>query len=76
MSKEIGIKKKSRKKPQDYPQLAFRVTDEIKVEIMDEVEEIAEGLNKRRGEKDYIIRKNDVIVEALRIGLKQLKKRI
>ena len=76
MSKEIGIKKKERKRPQDYPQLTFRVTSEIKVEIMDDVEVIVEGLNNKREDQTYVIRKNDVIVEALKIGLKQLKKKI
>jgi hypothetical protein len=65
---------KTRRKPSDYPQFAFRTTDEFKERINNLVEEVTELYNKQIPEGEYIYRKNDIIAEALEIGLMQMKK--
>ena len=65
---------KTRRKPSDYPQFAFRTTDEFKQRISDLVEEVTELYNKQIPEGEYLYRKNDIIAEALEMGLMQMKK--
>lgn len=66
---------KPKKKPQDYPQFAFRVSDDVKQELMDKIEAVAKALNKGRTEDDRVIRNNDVIIRAIYKGLPLLKKK-
>ncbi len=72
---KIGLKKKEKKHPNDYPLLSFRLDEQTKEEITIEVEELVDVLNERRDENSYVIRKNDVFVEALKEGLKILRKK-
>ncbi|MGZ3781531.1 MAG: hypothetical protein ACXVCY_12840 [Pseudobdellovibrionaceae bacterium] len=68
----MAREKKTR--PSDYPIFAFRVSDEEKDNLNSEIEYVADLLNKRLSEDEKVWRKNDVIVEALKRGLAQLKK--
>lgn len=63
-----------RKLPSEYPQFAFRLTKAKKDELTDLVEMIQTARNKRRKEGAPFINKNDVIIEALELGLKMIKK--
>ncbi len=74
MVRQIGQKKKEYKKPSDYPQLTFRVDKETKAEISIEIDKLVEALNDKRDVDSYVVRKNDVLVEAIRAGIKVLKK--
>lgn len=65
---------KVRRKPSDYPQFTFRITDELKEQLNDLVEEVTELYNKQIPEGEYLYRKNDIIAEALEMGLMQMKK--
>ena len=65
--------RKKGKKPSDYPQFAFRVSDEIKDRLSSLVEEVTDLYNKHVPDGEYLFRKNDVIAEALERGLKQMK---
>lgn len=65
---------KTRRKPSDYPQFAFRTTEEFKERINGLVEEVTELFNKNIQEGEYLYRKNDIIAEALELGLMQMKK--
>ena len=72
------MKAKKKKDPNDYPLLAVRMPEEVKDEIMTEVKKIQESLNepiKKEGKKVKLFRMNDIIIEALRKGLKQMKPR-
>lgn len=60
--------------PSDYPIFAFRVSNEEKDVLSVEIENVVKLLNKRVSEDEKVWRKNDVIVEALKRGLAQLKK--
>lgn len=64
---------KARKKtPSDYPQLAFRLSQDDKDVIMKKVDALHVKLNMKLGEDEYKIKKNDILVEAIKIGLKSL----
>ncbi len=69
------IPKDEKKLPSEYPQFAFRVSKAKKKELSDLIETIQSSLNKRRSNDAPFVNKNDVIVEALELGLKALKKR-
>ncbi len=64
----------NKKGPADYPQFAFRVTKANKERLNAIIEGIQEEMNRRRGEDDPFINKNDVILAALEKGLKLMSK--
>lgn len=66
--------RKQGKRPSDYPQFAFRISEELKERLNKLVEEVTELYNKQISEGEYLYRKNDIIAEALEIGLLQMKK--
>lgn len=69
---QIGQKKK---KPSDYPQFAFR-TSKANIERLNAtLEEIQGAYIKRKDPEAPYWSKGDIIVEALTLGLKLLKKR-
>lgn len=61
--------------PTDYPQLAFRISEDDKRRINELVEEILQVANKKLAPSDKVFRKNDVYVDALYLGLLTLKKK-
>lgn len=67
------MKAKKKKDPNDYPLLAVRMPEEVKAEIMAEVKKIKASLNKSLKAGEMKFRMNDIIIEALRKGLKQIK---
>ncbi len=67
------MQKKGRR-PSDYPQFAFRLTAETKENLSAAIDEITELYNKSVPAGEYLYRKNDIIIEALEIGLAQMKK--
>ncbi len=69
----LCMQKKGRR-PSDYPQFAFRLTAEAKENLSAMVDEVTELFNKNVPPGEYLYRKNDIIIQALEIGLKQLKK--
>jgi hypothetical protein len=58
----------------DYPVFAFRVEQAIKDELARDLEVVRDRLNKKKKRARYWL-KNDVFVEALREGIKALKKK-
>lgn len=69
------IPKNEKKVPSEYPQLTFRVSKAKKNELMVQVEAVQNARNERRKPDEAFINKNDVIIEALELGLKAMKKR-
>ncbi len=55
--------------------MAFRLDEETKIEIMSEIERLTNLHNKEVSSEEYLFRKNDIIVEALKKGLKLLAKK-
>ncbi len=72
----MRIKERQQKKPADYPQMIFRVSQEDKDRIYGLIDKVV-GLLNRDAERDgtHRVRKNDVIVDALLIGLENLEKK-
>lgn len=69
MSREI------KKKPSDYPQLAFRVTQDYKDEVQKAVDKLHKRMNKAVSEDEKRVKKNEILMEALKLGLESLTKR-
>ena len=67
------MQKKGRR-PSDYPQFAFRLTAETKEHLSSMIDEVTDLYNKSVPPGEYLYRKNDIIIEALEIGLAQMKK--
>lgn len=67
------MQKKGRR-PSDYPQFAFRLTAETKEQLSSMIDEVTDLYNKNVPPGEYLFRKNDIIIEALEIGLAQMKK--
>lgn len=70
MTIELAKKKDSN----DYPLVAFRVSQAEKDEIMQSLEELVEIINKNKSEDEKAARKNKVFVEAMKRGIANLKK--
>ncbi|MDZ4663100.1 MAG: hypothetical protein SGJ18_15930 [Pseudomonadota bacterium] len=73
----MRIKERQQKKPGYYPQMIFRVKQDDKERLYASIDKIVDRLNgdsKKRGL--HRVRKNDVIVDALSIGLATLEKRL
>ncbi|MGE0631248.1 MAG: hypothetical protein AB7O96_02490 [Pseudobdellovibrionaceae bacterium] len=64
-----------KKRPQDYPQMAFRISKEDKKRINALAEEIVQKSNRRLSPQDKVFRKNDVLIDALYKGLLDLKRK-
>jgi hypothetical protein len=64
-----------KKKPSEYPLFAFRIDEEKKEELNSLLEDVRETLNKKLGPEDKLWMKNDVIYEAIILGLPLLKKK-
>lgn len=63
-----------KKKPNEYPLFAFRIDEEKKEELNSLLESVRESLNKKIGPEDKLWMKNDIIYEAIKLGLPLLKK--
>lgn len=66
---------KKKKVPADYPQMSFRISLEDKDRINQLSEEVLKASNKSLKLDDKVFRKNDVLVDALYLGLLTLKKK-
>lgn len=72
----MRIKERQQKKPADYPQMIFRVNQRDKDKLYDLIDKIVELLNRDADKKGMRrVRKNDVIVDALIIGLQSLERK-
>lgn len=69
------MKREKKKKPSDYPQFAFRVSEEDKQIIAKHVEEAHHLLNKNLSGDSFRVKKNEILVSALILGLIQIKKK-
>lgn len=71
------MKKDQKKTPSDYPQIAFRLSSEEERNHLNSlIDEIQEAYNANRKEGEKMIRRNDVIIEALEKGLKIIRKNL
>lgn len=66
--------KDKKKKPSEYPLFAFRLDEDKKEELNSLLDETREALNKKLSPDDKLWMKNDIIYQALLLGLPLLKK--
>jgi hypothetical protein len=65
-----------KKTPADYPQMIFRVSQTDKDRLHQLIEQVTDLANEHCRESAKKFRKNDVIVDALFLGLLSLEKRL
>lgn len=65
---------KDKRLPADYPQFAFRVSKEDKRRLTTIICETQDILNRRRKKGEPFFNKNDIIIRALVLGLKEIKR--
>lgn len=63
-----------KKSPSEYPMFAVRLTAEQKDSLNTLVESVRDALNRKNKPNEKLWMKNDVIYEALMLGLPLLKK--
>ena len=64
-----------KKQRTDYPQLAFRIKKEDKEGIMSFIDDLQRMANSGLGPDDKRVKKNELMVDAIWLGLLQLKKK-
>jgi len=69
------MKREQLKTPEDYEIFSFRSTTEEKDELNADIDAVVVLYNRKLPEGERKWRKNDVIMEALRIGLAAMKKK-
>jgi hypothetical protein len=70
------MENKRKKTYLDYPHMGFRLSEEDKNEIQERVNRLVDIYNSKQNEEDKLVRKNDVIVDALKRGLSLLEANI
>ena len=68
------MRQKVKKLPSDYPQFAFRCSQEDKERIMKLVKKVQDKANRGRSKNEFKALKNDLLVEALLKGLSEIGK--
>ena len=67
---------KTKKSPNDYPKFAFRLDQKNKENLTSWVDRIYYLYQDRQGADSVAIRKNDIILEALTIGLQSIENEV
>lgn len=62
-----------REKKAAYPVFAFRIPQKDKVWLDQELDRLKAIVNRDRAEDEKVINKNDVILEALKLGFIQIR---
>lgn len=70
------MKLKTRALKKSNPQLAFKLPEEAKKELMDKITFVTDLYNESLKDGQYRFRKNEIIVEALSKGLDELQRRV
>jgi len=65
----IGMKRPKLKEPSDYPQMAFRVSTKDKERLTELIDEVHRIANTKISSGDRRFKKNEIIVDALWLGL-------
>ena len=65
---------KKLKKPSEYPQFSFRISEDDKLKLTVKLDEVLERLKENSKEGERIPKKNALILRAIRRGLSQIEK--
>ena len=71
----INMNNRIKKSPAEYPMFAVRLTAEQKNLLNELVEKVRVALNSKNKPNEKLWMKNDVVFEALMLGLPLLKKK-
>lgn len=69
------MKREKKMRPSDYPQMAFRVSEEDKQLLGDLIDDVHRLANEDVAEDEKKTKKNELIVNALITGLQVIKKK-
>ncbi len=69
----MTIELEKKKDSNEYPLVAFRVSQEEKDEIMQMIDDLVEIINKHKQEDEKSVRKNKVFVEAIKRGINDIR---
>jgi hypothetical protein len=70
-----AVEPERKKSPKDYPLFAFRVSQDDKDDISATVDKLVALSNRSRTDDRKLVRRNDIIVDALKEGLEVLRQR-
>lgn len=70
------MKAKKKKTPADYPQMQFKVDQATKDDFTHRIDRLVDLYNSKKSPEELKTRKNDVIIDALKKGLKVLEKKV
>lgn len=70
----IWVEPKKRKTSADFPQFQFRISEEEKERIQNQLEKLMKLMNSKIGKEDRPFKKNEVIIDALKRGMASLEK--
>lgn len=66
---------KKKKSPEDYSTFQFRIDKAQKDELQSVIEDLQTKFNKTIGEDEFRVKKNEIILKALKLGLSNLEKK-
>lgn len=67
---------KKLKKPSEYPQFSFRISEDEKLILSDKLDKVLEMLKENSKEGERIPKKNALILRAINRGLSKIEKEI
>ncbi len=67
--------KAKKKKSADYGLFCFRLSKTEREELNELLDKAKERLNKDKKEDEYVITKNEILFEAIKLGIIRLKKK-
>jgi hypothetical protein len=77
----MALKREKKAKPKSeytYPQFCFRIPENKAVQfekVQNEIEKLYEYYKSVQADDEKTIKRNEIIIEALDLGVKELKKR-
>lgn len=69
------MKKLKKKQPDDYPIFSFRISKEDKEDLIKKLDDAKMKLNHGIGEDERVVTKNDILIEAIKLGLTLVKRK-
>ena len=64
-----------KKQPSDYPLFSFRLSHEEKEDLAERLLKARERLNRNKSDDEFIMTGNQILVEAIRLGLPLVKRK-
>ena len=75
VGEDLVMRSSEKKRPEDYPQFAFRIAADEKKKLMAKLDRMLRARKAATVPGDFLPKKNEIIVEALQLGIAVLEKR-